>query len=559
MKKTPFLIVALFIFCRFGATAQSLNALDGHPITHAMNAYEQSRKAEIGLNFQPTTAPTGPVINIAEFQPMQGVLVRYPFGISYTLIAQMSQLVTVTTLVASSTEQSYVTTQYQSHGVNMNHVDFIIANTDSYWTRDYGPVFIIDGNDQFGIVDFPYNRPRANDDAVPQYVASHLNIPCYAMNMIHTGGNYMSDGYGTAASTTLTVTENPSETATSLQSIAHDYLGINNYYFIQDPMGEYIEHIDCWGKFLDVDKVLIDQVSTSDSRYQNYENVANFFATATTPWGNNYQVYRVYTPTAMNDVVPYSNSLILNDHVFVPVTGNQADNAALTAYRNAMPGYTVVGIDEIYDAPWENTDALHCRTHEIADLGMLLIRHYPTLGIQPHQSSYTIQADITAYSGQSLIADSVRIYYRIDSTNWQSTPMTHTSGKTWQGTIPFPLNQGTVDYYIFAKDGSERVQKHPYIGAADPHHFTVSSVGIASLDKYPITIFPSPANLVFAVRSEGLQSIEIYDCLGKLMQKSTPTGTSSTINCSSWNNGIYIVRCITDNGKIITRKVSVTH
>ena len=84
--------------------------------------------------------------------------------------------------------------------------------------------------------------------------------------MVHTGGNYMVDGYGTAASTTLVLSENTNQTASSIQSMANNYLGINNYMLIDDPLGDYIEHIDCWGKFLDVDKVLIGQTPPPDWR-----------------------------------------------------------------------------------------------------------------------------------------------------------------------------------------------------------------------------------------------------------------------------------------------------
>lgn len=540
-------------------SAQLPNMLDGHPITHIMNDYERSRQHEIGQFFKGTVAPEAPVLNIAEFQPAQGVLIRYPFGLPVASIAQLSQIVTVTTLVASNGERNTVNRLYQNNGVNMNNVDFLITNTDSYWTRDYGPVFIIDGNDQFGVVDFIYNRPRHNDDAVIQAVANHFNINYYAMDMVHTGGNYMCDGYGTAASTTLTVTENPSETVTSLQTMAQEYLGIEHYYFIQDPMQQYIEHIDCWGKFLGVDKILIVQVPTTDSRYQNYENVADMFASTTTPWGNPYRVYRVYTPTGLYDVAPYTNSLILNDHVFVPVAGNASDDAAIAVYQTAMPGYTIVPVTDAYNTSWENTDALHCRTHEIADLGMLLIRHYPILGNYPHQDSIPVVADITAYSGAALLDDSISLYYRIDENSWQHRPMLHNGGKTWQGYIPIPHNGGIIDYYIQAQDGSGRIERHPYIGAADPHRFHVATTGMASLNCHPLVVFPNPANAAFSIRSENLQTITIYNRLGQLIQNIIPETIPTIVNCSSWSNGIYILRCTTKTGKIITRKVSVMH
>ena len=38
-----------------------------------------------------TPHPTHPIRNIAEFERMQGALVRYPFGVSIEIIAEMSE------------------------------------------------------------------------------------------------------------------------------------------------------------------------------------------------------------------------------------------------------------------------------------------------------------------------------------------------------------------------------------------------------------------------------------------------------------------------------------
>ena len=106
-----------------------------------------------------TVPPIGPVRSIAEYEPMQGVLIRYPFGISTSLISAMSEDEIIYCLVASNSQSSAYNTM-NSAGVNMENVEFILGSTDSYWTRDYGPWWIVDGNGEIGIVDFSYNRPR---------------------------------------------------------------------------------------------------------------------------------------------------------------------------------------------------------------------------------------------------------------------------------------------------------------------------------------------------------------------------------------------------------------
>ncbi|MBN1281216.1 MAG: agmatine deiminase family protein, partial [Candidatus Thermoplasmatota archaeon] len=141
------------------------------------------------------TPPT-PIRQPAEFEPMEGVLIRYQFGISYQIIAEMAEDVTVVTIVSSTSQMNTVLSAYASQGVNLDHCEFLIAPTDSYWTRDYGPWFIITGDDEQGVVDFTYNRPRPNDDQIPVVYANNQSIPWYFMDLVHTGGNYMTDGQG---------------------------------------------------------------------------------------------------------------------------------------------------------------------------------------------------------------------------------------------------------------------------------------------------------------------------------------------------------------------------
>ena len=123
-----------------------------------------------------TDPPVGPIRNIAEYEPMQGVLIRYPFGISTSLIQEMAEDVKVYCLVSSNSQNSAFNSMNNA-GVNMDNVEFILGSTDSHWTRDYGPWWVVDGNGDIAIVDFTYNRPRPNDNNAPLKVSNHLDVP----------------------------------------------------------------------------------------------------------------------------------------------------------------------------------------------------------------------------------------------------------------------------------------------------------------------------------------------------------------------------------------------
>lgn len=438
---------------------------------HWLTADEAERLDEIGRGFVVTDPPSGEVRQTAEFEPMEGVLVRYQFGIPMQLVAEISEDVIVYTLVQNLSQENTVRSMYSSNGVTMENCEFIYAPTDSYWVRDYGPWFIIEDNTIPGIVDFPYNRPRPNDNNVPSVAASSLDVNLYGMDLIQTGGNYMTDGMGVGASTDLVWEENPTLSQAEVDALVEDYLGIHTYHVMPDPLDDYIKHIDCWGKFLDVDKVLIGQVPTSDYRYQDFEETAQYFENSTSSYGTPYQVYRVYTPGDY-PYTPYTNSLIVNENVFVPLTGGPHDAAALQTYEEAMPGYEIHGI--VYDG-WLNTDALHCRTRGVIDRGMLSIRHLPLLGEQPQLDFYPIEVEIYNLSNEDLYADSLWVKYQVNEGGYTEIPLVSKSKNVYTAEIPAQTAGSQVDYYIHAADMSGRSEHHPYVGPHDPHTFTIGT------------------------------------------------------------------------------------
>ena len=420
------------------------------------------------LRFTDTNPPAAPVRPIAEFEPASHVLIRYPLGIPVALVAHLSNTAQVICLVSSTSQQNTATNTFNNGGVNMSNVSFMIAPTDSYWTRDFGPWFIMDGNDQVAIVDFVYNRPRPNDNMIPQTFATQQNFTYYGMNVQQTGGNYMSDGINTAAQTTLVYEENTSLGQTGVSNKMLQYMGASNYYVINDPNNTYIDHIDCWAKFLAPDKVLVRSVPTSHAQYAAIEQAANYFATRNCAWGYPWKVYRVNTPQNQ----PYTNSLILNHKVFVPIMNSSYDAAALQVYRNALPGYEVIGISSPSSTPWESTDALHCRTHEIADKQMLHITHMPVWGQHNESETINFNARIKAYSGQTLYSDSLKVMWKVNQAPWESTLLQDLGSNNFTAMLAGFAAGDTVRYYIHAADASGRSIDHPLTGAHDPHIFS---------------------------------------------------------------------------------------
>ncbi len=410
--------------------------------------------------------PLEPVRNIAEFEPMQSVIIRYPFGISYEIIAEMSEDIEVITIVANSAQQSQVESQYVSNGVDIQNCSFLIAPSDSYWTRDYGPWFVFTGEDELSVIDFQYNRPRPNDNAIPSAFANYEGLDLYTMPLSHTGGNYMTDGHGISISTDLVLTENPSLNYDQINQTVLDYLGVSNYHAVADVNGEYIKHIDCWAKFLSPDTILIREVPMVHQQYDEIEEAVDYFEEQISCYGTSYEIIRVYTPN--NE--PYTNSLILNEKVFVPITGSEWDDEAIQTYEQAMPGYEIIG----FTGSWLSTDAIHCRTKGIPDKEMLYVYHNPNEDVQELADSYKITAEIIAYSNEDISLDNSYLSWKTDK-QWQQSNLEYDSENNYVAAIPMPVGEKNISYFIHVEDNSGRIQEYPYMGEYDP--FSIDSEG----------------------------------------------------------------------------------
>jgi len=525
---------------------------------------------EIGKDFRPTLEPPAPVRQPAEFDPVQGVLINYGgdgyFGIPMALIAEMAEDVIVYTIVSSINQQYTVESLFTSYGVNTDNCEYLITPSNSKWTRDYGPWFIFNGNNEPGITDFHYNRTRPNDNAIPSFCSTYFGIDYYYMDIIATGGNYMTDGHGISVSTDLIWEENPSLTHVEINMLVEDYLGIETYHVVPDVNGEYIKHVDCWGKYLSPTQILIREVPTYHSQYDEIEAAVDYFESQPSCYGTNYEVPRVYTPNNQ----PYTNSLILNNKVLVPITGSSYDAQAIASYEAAMPGYEVLG----FTGSWYSTDALHCRTMGVTDQGMLYIYHVPIADTVSTSDEIGITANIYAYSGESLISDSLLVYWK-RSTDIQFNELTlnHIFGNIYSASIPAQPNGTIINYYIHAADNSGRSENNPYIGAPMAYSFYVmNSVSVDEPQQNAITEatnYPNPfsgnTTIAFTLKNNQSSKIEIgiYNIKGQLVNILTTQANNNLITLN-WDGsdqtgkdvpaGVYFYRIILD-GKTFTQKM----
>lgn len=465
--------------------------------------WEKAHEHEFPVIIGTDDPPPAPVVNPAEWEPMTGVLIRYPLGISTEIVREMAEDVEVMTIVSGSSQQQQAYNQYAAAGVNMDNCTWLIAPSNSMWTRDYGPWFTFIGTDVQGISNHTYNRPtRPDDNNIPRVFGQTFNIPVYDLPLVHTGGNYMSDGMGVSMSTNLVYNENPSLTQAQIDDIMWDYLGVYNYDVVPDILSSGIHHIDCWAKMLDPGRILAKRLSPPNATLE--ANVA-YWESQISSYGRPYEVIRVdcYSST------PYTNSLILDNKVLVPLFGGALDAQAMQTYQNAMPGYEILG----YTGSWVSDDAIHCRTMGITDRYMLRIVHVPLSDQENNGEDYPLEVTIHPYSNLPLCPGSPEILWKPEGGSYSSAPLTYQGDDLYTGAIPQQPDLTTVYYYIHAEDESGRRENHPYIGAGNPHHFFVAPDTTApEIVHYPLSdlsVYEWPP-IITAVVTDNIGIAEVY-------------------------------------------------
>ena len=496
---------------------------------------ELTRIDEIGGRFEPTDPPPAGVRNPGEFEAATGIMVRWPLGVPFSFLTEVSNN-SYLWVIVSSAQQATAYNSLQSAGVNMDNTGFIIAPTNSVWVRDYGPWFITLPDGTQGIFNYEYNRPRPLDNQIPIIIGAAWGIPVYSSEIIHTGGNYMSGGLGESMSTTMVYTENEPEPPSWVDQQMYDYLGVTNYSTFTDPQQSYIDHIDCWSKMLSPDRLMVLQVPPSNPDYAALEAVASLMANMDCPYGYPWDVSRVYS----SGTEGYVNGLLHNDTYYMPVWNTGNDTPAVAAFQQALPGYTV---KTVFYSEFSSTDALHCRTRNVMDRYALWINHTP-VNQEQGTGAVTIEAFIRNHPDYTLTSHD--LHYRTGPGSFTTVAMTSMGGNIYSAQIPGFAPGTTVEYYITASDNSGRTAQHPLFAPETWFNtYSTGGTGIADPESPVIGVSllsPNPFTSAMVFSTEGRPGeMMVFDASGRLVHRTSTTGESllSWVPSSGIPSGVY--------------------
>ncbi|MDA0973856.1 MAG: agmatine deiminase family protein [Bacteroidetes bacterium] len=498
-----------------------------------------------------TEPPTFDVRTMAEWEEIQSLMITWS-GFSSILkqITSAARQECEVIIVAEnpSSVQSYLTSNNAggSAFADLENVTILQDNYNSIWSRDYGAHTIYrDDVEEMMLVDWIYNRNRPDDNLVPVGIAEYFDVPLYSTteapwDLMATGGNFMSDGLGTAFSSELILEENeggfawsgtfyPDHSEVEIDNIMSEFMGIHTYIKMETLPYDGIHHIDMHMKLMDEETLLMGEYPTGVADGPQIEaNLEYVLSNYSSAFGTPYKVIRVQMPPEGNAYPntngayrTYTNMVFVNKTVIIPTYQALYDTPALAIIQDALPGYNLVPIqcNDII----ELSGAIHCITKAIGVDDPLLIVHNDLEDTDDDLNPYPLEAMVKHTSGVS----SAVLNYRLDGGDFTSLAMQLTDAEEniWSADIPAQAVGSQIDYYIDATANNGKQLSRPIVAPEGFWTFNVTGAptSLEELNSEVLgSVYPNPARAItaipFSLPSAAQVSIELQDMLGRTIQ-----------------------------------------
>jgi len=489
MKKSIFLTILIIFFFSLVQSQDILpkNFLDSEKLK--MGQYFDQFKVKSNMDVF-TDPPDFPVRTMAEWEEIQALTIAWE-GFEPILTEIVRNSVDECKVIIACDNPSQVSSYLLSNNVNTDNVEYLDVSTNSIWMRDYGQNTVYRNDvDSIYLVDWIYNRPRPYDDIFPEALSDFLDIDLYQTSespyaFVATGGNFMSDGFGTAFSSNLILDENdgsgpyggvdyPNHTEEDIDNIMNEFMGVTNYIKMEELPFDAIHHIDMHMKLLNEETLLVAEYpeGISDGP-QIEENLQYILDNFTTKYGTPFKVIRIPSPPSTSGAYPgsqpgnqtdgyyrtYTNSVFVNKTVLVPFYREEYDTIAQRIYEEALPGYNIVGID--CDNSGNNiislSGAIHCITHSVGVNDPLLISYKQIEDVCIDESPYVYFNSLVKHrSGISEVLFNYR--YEGDAV-FNSINMQDIGNGVWDVVMTFD-NISNIEYYVsaIANNGKQQVR-----------------------------------------------------------------------------------------------------
>ncbi|QVL32984.1 agmatine deiminase family protein [Telmatocola sphagniphila] len=295
------------------------------------------------------------------------------------IVRHLHQSEKVNLLVADSRMEAAARRYLLKGGVDLTKVHFWQQPTNRVWTRDYGPIFVVNDKHQKGMLDWRFNAwakypDWKQDDAIPGKLNKKLKLPawqpfCHDKRVVLEGGSIDPNGKGMLLTTEECLLSpvqerNPGMNRADYEKVFHDYLGIKKVIWLnQGIVGDDTHgHVDDLARFVNAKSIVtIREPNAADPNHAILEE----------NWDRlKYTKLDIIALPMPEPVVfngqrlpaSYANFYIANTVVLVPTFNDPNDREALGILAELFPDRKVVGIHAV-DLVW-GLGTLHCMTQQ---------------------------------------------------------------------------------------------------------------------------------------------------------------------------------------------------
>jgi agmatine/peptidylarginine deiminase len=325
-----------------------------------------------------------------EWEPMDSVILTYsdympgdePVSQTLADIVAGSYLAgKVFIIYSAESAKTDFTARLVSTGVPANvigegqAVQFVKLANDAIWMIDFGPLPLVDADNNVAFLDWRYYHERVLDDGIPTQLGQLWGYTTYRQDLAMEGGNFQADGFGTCYTTEREL-ENTGLTSAQLASVLKSYAGCETLVVLKDLNPDGTGHIDMFFKLFAKDGVVLGSYTAAQNTAIGGNVKADMDANQTilegvvVPGGGTMTVHRLPMPNAGTyggEKIPrtYINSTLFNGVNLWPnySVDKDIEADAVAAWQTAMPTFTHTAI--LSDAISLYSGTIHCVTRTI--------------------------------------------------------------------------------------------------------------------------------------------------------------------------------------------------
>ncbi len=524
------------------------------------------------------TPPPFKVRTMAEWEEVQALMITWT-GYTSVLTEIVKAAQKEANVIIVTNNKSTVYNALLNAGIDTSfHIQVEIVPFNSVWSRDYGPNSVYQNDvDSLILVDWIYNRARYRDDTVSSTIANLLNVPLYQTyqapyDLVNTGGNFMTDGFGLGFASDLVLTENgpdnifgaSNHSRQGVDSIMRRFMGIQHYHIMPKLPDDGIHHIDMHMKLLDEETLLVGEYPDGQpDKAQIEKNLDSLINSIGTLNGNDFKIIRIPMPPYSNGTYPgngtnrtYTNAVFVNSTVIIPTYETKYDTTALRIWKKALPRYNIVGVN--CNSPITAGGAVHCITKEIGVPDPMLFYHLPYEGLLTKgDTSLPISVYVKHRSGMNKV---IICYRSTSDTTLRIKELSLSSPNVYGTTLSFQKGD-TVIYQIKGVSNSGKNRILPVSFTPENQFWKFWTLLPSALNELPqnsYSIFPNPVSDFLSIELEekliqGNTIAKLSDMQGNVLASKKLNYQNNLIDMEHFPNGVYLLELSSSLGHAIQK------